>query len=261
VLVLWSAAAVASEWVTGGGGRGAQAARADPVRIEAGEPPLGFRAIQAADLRGWDGTATAPSSAGWGDIAALLGPPPAEPTRRRPRPRASRGRSSPRSRRASGGRSTGARSGELGAAEAARPAARAAGPLRRWAAARSPWRSPRWRFTLRVTGGRRSRQRPLHLSRPLCRRPARRSRQGPRRSPGCIGGRARRAPADPAWRAHRPLGPRLRRKRIPLACRTTGSPTSPRCGCRVNAAAAGPNPRLRRAPCRHPPPPLVLGEA
>jgi hypothetical protein len=52
-----------------------------PVRIAGdAEPPLGFRAIQAADLRGWDGDPTSPEFRRLvADIAALLGPPPAQP--------------------------------------------------------------------------------------------------------------------------------------------------------------------------------------
>src|SRR5215210_2919521 len=77
VLVIWSAAAVASDWVQEEATEGRRRRVLIPVRIGDAEPPLGFRAIQAADLRGWDGTATAPEFRRLvGDIAALLGPPP-----------------------------------------------------------------------------------------------------------------------------------------------------------------------------------------
>ncbi|MFO1153984.1 MAG: toll/interleukin-1 receptor domain-containing protein [Rhodospirillales bacterium] len=55
VVVLWSTAANASEWV----GEEAEEARERglliPAMIEPVDPPLGFRRIQAADLVGWDG--------------------------------------------------------------------------------------------------------------------------------------------------------------------------------------------------------------
>src|SRR5215217_2868386 len=80
VLVLWSAAANASDWVQEEAAEGRKRRVLIPVRIEDVEPPLGFRAIQAADLRGWDGAPTAPEFRRLaGDIATLLGPPPAEP--------------------------------------------------------------------------------------------------------------------------------------------------------------------------------------
>ena len=55
VVVLWSDAAIASDWV----GEEAEEARERglmvPALIEAVEPPLGFRRIQAADLVAWKG--------------------------------------------------------------------------------------------------------------------------------------------------------------------------------------------------------------
>lgn len=60
VLVLWSRNGIRSEWVM----EEAEAARTNgalvPVMIEAVQPPIGFRRVQAADLIGWDGTISHP---------------------------------------------------------------------------------------------------------------------------------------------------------------------------------------------------------
>jgi TIR domain len=80
VLVLWSSAANASDWVQEEAAEGRRRRVLIPVRIEDVEPPLGFRAIQAADLRNWDGTPTSPEFQRLvGDIATLLGRPVVEP--------------------------------------------------------------------------------------------------------------------------------------------------------------------------------------
>src|SRR5215204_2235065 len=50
VLVLWSAAANASDWVQEEAAEGRRRRVLIPVRIEDVDPPLGFRAIQAADF-------------------------------------------------------------------------------------------------------------------------------------------------------------------------------------------------------------------
>ena len=80
VVVLWSKAANDSEWV----GEEAEEARERglliPALIEAIEPPLGFRRIQAADLVGWDGDPEHPGLQRLlADIAGLLGATPASP--------------------------------------------------------------------------------------------------------------------------------------------------------------------------------------
>ena len=61
MVVLWSESSVKSPWVT----EEAEEARRlgktiVPVLIQRVEPPIGFRAIQAADLTKWDGTPTIP---------------------------------------------------------------------------------------------------------------------------------------------------------------------------------------------------------
>ncbi|MGH7870918.1 MAG: toll/interleukin-1 receptor domain-containing protein, partial [Candidatus Binatia bacterium] len=79
MVVLWSASSVKSPWVT----EEAEEARRlgitiVPVLIQAVEPPIGFRAIQAADLARWDGTAGDPAAQMFiGDLKTVLGAPPA----------------------------------------------------------------------------------------------------------------------------------------------------------------------------------------
>lgn len=58
VVVLWSKAAVRSDWVKNEAGHAADRGVLVPVLIERVEPPLRFRSIQAADLSKWDGTST-----------------------------------------------------------------------------------------------------------------------------------------------------------------------------------------------------------
>ncbi len=55
VVVLWSKAANASEWVAEEAEEARERGLLIPALIEAVEPPLGFRRIQAADLVGWAG--------------------------------------------------------------------------------------------------------------------------------------------------------------------------------------------------------------
>ena len=79
MVVLWSDSSVKSPWVT----EEAEEARRlgktiVPVLIQAVEPPIGFRAIQAADLARWDGTAGDPAAQMFiGDLKTVLGAPPA----------------------------------------------------------------------------------------------------------------------------------------------------------------------------------------
>ena len=58
MVVVWSSNSVKSEWVCEEATEGRQLGKLVPVCIEAVKPPAGFREIQAADLVGWDGTAT-----------------------------------------------------------------------------------------------------------------------------------------------------------------------------------------------------------
>jgi hypothetical protein len=84
MVVLWSKNSVESHWVK----EEAEEARAldklVPVFIESVKPPVGFRAIQAADLVGWDGSTDAPGALQLiADLEARLGKPtqraPSEP--------------------------------------------------------------------------------------------------------------------------------------------------------------------------------------
>ena len=58
MIVVWSSNSVKSEWVCEEATEGRLQGCLMPVCIEAVKPPAGFREIQAADLVGWDGTAT-----------------------------------------------------------------------------------------------------------------------------------------------------------------------------------------------------------
>jgi hypothetical protein len=58
VIVLWSSAANASDWVLEEADDARQRGILAPARIEPVEPPLGFRRIHAADLVGWRGDLT-----------------------------------------------------------------------------------------------------------------------------------------------------------------------------------------------------------
>ena len=77
VIVLWSHESVKSQWVREEAHEGMKRGKLIPVIIDNVEPPMGFRAIQAADLVGWDGAAT---TAGFeqlvADLAPLLGTAP-----------------------------------------------------------------------------------------------------------------------------------------------------------------------------------------
>jgi len=77
VIVLWSHESVKSQWVREEADEGKKRGKLVPVFVDAVEPPMGFRAIHAADLVDWDGTT---SAAGFRqlvtDLTALLGAPP-----------------------------------------------------------------------------------------------------------------------------------------------------------------------------------------
>jgi hypothetical protein len=77
VIVLWSHESVKSQWVREEAEEGRKRGKLIPVIIDKVEPPMGFRAIQAADLVGWDGAST---TAGFeqlvADLTPLLGTPP-----------------------------------------------------------------------------------------------------------------------------------------------------------------------------------------
>ncbi len=85
MIVLWSKHSVESPWVA----EEAEEARRlgktlVPVLIERVEPPIGFRAIQAADLSHWDGSADDPTVQMLvTDLKSLLGAPREQPHDRR----------------------------------------------------------------------------------------------------------------------------------------------------------------------------------
>jgi hypothetical protein len=58
LVVVWSANSIKSDWVFEEATEGRTKGCLVPVCIESVRPPPGFREIQAADLVGWDGTAT-----------------------------------------------------------------------------------------------------------------------------------------------------------------------------------------------------------
>ena len=66
VIVAWSQASVASDWVRDEAGHGRDRQRLVPVSLDGIVPPLGFRQYHAVDLSGWHGAAQAP------EIAAVV---------------------------------------------------------------------------------------------------------------------------------------------------------------------------------------------
>src|SRR5436190_10360869 len=58
VIVLWSQASVASDWVKDEAQEGANRKVLVPVLIDKVSPPYGFRQVQTADLSDWDGSAS-----------------------------------------------------------------------------------------------------------------------------------------------------------------------------------------------------------
>jgi len=84
MVVAWSRASVESDWVLEEADKGKRRGiLVVPVRIDEVEPPLGFGAIQAADLVGWDGTASASGFRGFlNGISTLIGKPPSDGAQR-----------------------------------------------------------------------------------------------------------------------------------------------------------------------------------
>ncbi|WP_375391211.1 TIR domain-containing protein [uncultured Sphingomonas sp.] len=66
VLVLWSEASIASDWVRDEAAQGRDRRRLVPLLLDASKPPLGFRQYQAIDLSAWRGDPAAPQ------VAAIL---------------------------------------------------------------------------------------------------------------------------------------------------------------------------------------------
>jgi hypothetical protein len=60
VIVLWSQASVASDWVKDEAQEGANRRVLVPVLVEKVSPPYGFRQVQTADLSEWDGSSSDP---------------------------------------------------------------------------------------------------------------------------------------------------------------------------------------------------------
>ena len=84
MVVLWSENSVQSPWVAE---EAEQARRLNksivPVLIQQVEPPIGFRAIQAADLAKWDGSADDPAAQLFlADLKSVLGGEPTKPVPR-----------------------------------------------------------------------------------------------------------------------------------------------------------------------------------
>ena len=76
MVVLWSAHSIESDWVRDEADEARARKKLVPVLIEAVNPPVGFRAIQAADLSEWDGSADAPGVRQLlGDLESLIGKP------------------------------------------------------------------------------------------------------------------------------------------------------------------------------------------
>jgi len=76
MVVLWSTNSIVSDWVKEEAEEARLVQKLVPVLIEPVKPPVGFRAIQAADLIGWDGSSDAPCARGLiGDLESRLGKP------------------------------------------------------------------------------------------------------------------------------------------------------------------------------------------
>jgi hypothetical protein len=76
VVVVWSQNSITSDWVREEAEEGRRRGILIPVIIDEARPPLGFGAIQAVELRGWDGSASAePFQRLIADMAEILGPP------------------------------------------------------------------------------------------------------------------------------------------------------------------------------------------
>ncbi len=76
VVVIWTANSVGSDWVRAEAGEGLARSVLVPVSLDDAQPPLVFRQIQTADLRGWGGDASTTAFRTLvSDIATLLGTP------------------------------------------------------------------------------------------------------------------------------------------------------------------------------------------
>ena len=73
VVVLWSEKSVESAWVRDEAATGRDAGKLVPARIDAVDPPLGFRQYQTTDLTRWKGRRTAQFNSMLESIAALDG--------------------------------------------------------------------------------------------------------------------------------------------------------------------------------------------
>ncbi len=77
VIVAWSETSIDSRWVQEEADRGLERNILIPVLIDNVRPPLGFGAVQAADLIGWDPAKSSPAFEKLiTDISAVLGSPP-----------------------------------------------------------------------------------------------------------------------------------------------------------------------------------------
>lgn len=77
VIVLWSKASVRSEWVRDEADEAKGRRKLVPARLDDVTPPLGFRAVHAAELIGWDGSAATPGFQQLiADLVSQLGAPP-----------------------------------------------------------------------------------------------------------------------------------------------------------------------------------------
>src|SRR5713226_8946271 len=76
MVVLWSTHSVESDWVRDEADEARIRKKLVPVLIEAVNPPVGFRTIQAADLSDWDGSNSAPGFQQLlADLESLVGKP------------------------------------------------------------------------------------------------------------------------------------------------------------------------------------------
>jgi TIR domain/Bacterial Ig-like domain (group 2) len=76
MVVLWSAHSIESDWVRDEADEARVRKKLVPVLIEAVNPPVGFRNIQAADLSEWDGSSNAPGVQQLlSDLESMIGKP------------------------------------------------------------------------------------------------------------------------------------------------------------------------------------------
>src|SRR2546425_6582364 len=76
MVVLWSKRSIESDWVKEEAEEARELGKLVPVLIESVKPPVGFRAIQAADLSDWDGSSDASGAQQLiADLESLVGKP------------------------------------------------------------------------------------------------------------------------------------------------------------------------------------------